>query len=236
MPMSPLTFTSTFADDTAVVSIHRNRSIASAQLQSHTRSLEDWLKKWRMSVNASKCTHVTFTLNRETCPAIRFLNELIPQNDHVKYLGIHLDRRLTWTPHIASKITQMKLKSIQLHWLIGQQSTLDLRYKVLLYKTVLKPIWTYGIQLWGTACASNIKKLQRRQSIILRSIIGAPWFIKNDNIHRVLNVPTVEEEIKTHCRRYVNKLYDHPNALARDLLNFEGHSRIKKKNTLDMIN
>jgi hypothetical protein len=28
-----------------------------------------------------------------------------------------------------------------------------------MYKTILKPIWTYGIQLWGTASTSNIEIL-----------------------------------------------------------------------------
>ncbi|MDR1498767.1 MAG: hypothetical protein LBS34_00575, partial [Rickettsiales bacterium] len=32
--------------------------------------------------------------------------------------------------------------------------------KLLLYKAVLKPIWTYGIQLWGPASNSNIEILQ----------------------------------------------------------------------------
>lgn len=235
MPTSSQTCMSTFADDTALVSIHKNRSVASDQLQSHIHILETWLDKWRMSVNANKCTHVTFSLRRDTCPPVIIFNSPITQTDHVRYLGIHLDRRLTWSHHIASKITQMKLKSNQLHWLIGQQSALELGYKVLLYKTAIKPIWTYGIQLWGTACASNVCKLQRRQSKILRTITGAPWFIRNDNIHRDLNIPTVQEEVKEYCQRYVSKLRDHPNTLARELLNFGGHSRLRKRNTLDLI-
>ena len=36
--------------------------------------------------------------------------------------------------------------------------------KITLYKTVIKPVWTYGIQLWGTANNSNIEILQRFQS------------------------------------------------------------------------
>jgi hypothetical protein len=31
--------------------------------------------------------------------------------------------------------------------------------KILLYKTILKPIWTYGIPLWGAASNSNIEIL-----------------------------------------------------------------------------
>ena len=233
MPTSALTHTSTFADDTAFVSMHANPSIASEQLQFHIGELEKWLDKWKIKVNATKCTHVTFTLRRENCPPVQINNIKIPEQSHVRYLGIHLDRRLTWTHHIEAKVTQIKLKSAQLYWLIGPRSALDLEYKVLLYKTVIKPIWLYGIQLWGTASSSNVEKLQRKQSALLRSITGAPWYIRNSNIHRDLNVPIIREEIKLSCLTYLSKLMDHPNPLARELLSFEGHRRLRRTETLD---
>jgi hypothetical protein len=34
------------------------------------------------------------------------------------------------------------------------------KQQILIYKTILKPIWTYGIQLWGTASTSNIEILE----------------------------------------------------------------------------
>jgi hypothetical protein len=64
-----------------------------------------------------------------------------------------------------------------MHWLLGRRSTLSTESKLLLYKAVLKPIWTYGIQLWGTASNSNIEMLQRLQSKDHRSILNAPWYI-----------------------------------------------------------
>jgi len=38
---------------------------------------------------------------------------------------------------------------------------------------------TYGIQLWGAAKSSNIKILQFFQSISLRLITNAPWYVSN---------------------------------------------------------
>jgi hypothetical protein len=67
----------------------------------------------------------------------------------VKYLDMHLDRRLTWAKHIKTKRKQLNLKAKQMNWLLGSRSTLSIESKLLLYKAVLKPIWTYGIQLWG---------------------------------------------------------------------------------------
>ena len=116
-------------------------------------------------------------------PPIKINNQIIPQNSHVKYLGIHLDRRLTWKSHIEATLTQMKLKAIQIQWLIGRNSVLSLDCKLLLYKSILKPICCYGIQLWGTASASNIEKIQRRQNKLLRIITAATWYVKNSNNH-----------------------------------------------------
>lgn len=234
MPTNPNTHTSTFADDTAFVSINQNPNIASEHLQCHIYELENWLNKWRIKVNPAKCVHVTFTLRRQNCPSISINNVSIPEHNHVKYLGIHLDRRLTWSNHIGSKITQIKLKSLQLYWLTGPNSSLELEYKLLLYKSMIKPIWSYGIQLWGTACATNIQKLQRRQSKLLRLIVGAPWYIRNENIHKDLNIPTVQQEIEKYTSKYLRKLHSHPNSLARELLLFEGHRRLRRTDTLDL--
>lgn len=119
-------------------------------------------------------------------------------------------------------------------WLINSKSTLSLENKVLVYNSIIKPIWSYGIQLWGTASASNIEKLQRRQSKILRTITGAPWYFKNSNLHKDLNIPKVVEEARKNSFNYVKKLIEHPNPLARNILSSDGHRRLKRKDTLDL--
>lgn len=90
----------------------------------------------------------------------------------------------------------MKLKAASLHWLLAPHSPVLLDYKVLIYNQVIKPIWTYGLQLYGNASSSNIEVLQRAQSKILRTITEAPWFISNDNIHKDLNVIKVKDEFE----------------------------------------
>jgi hypothetical protein len=99
--------------------------------------------------------------------------------NEVKYLGMHLDRRLTWAKHIKTKRKQLNQKLKQVHWLLGRRSTLSTKIKLLLYKAVLKPIWTYGIwnSAMGTASNSNIEILQRFQAKTLRSILNALLYI-----------------------------------------------------------
>jgi hypothetical protein len=82
-----------------------------------------------------------------------------------------------------NKRNQLNLIAKEMNWLFGRRSTLSIESKLLLYKAVLKPIWIYGIQLWGTASNSNNEILHRFQFKPLQSILNAPWYIHNHRIH-----------------------------------------------------
>jgi hypothetical protein len=98
-------------------------------------------------------SHVTFTTRRTTCPPVKINDVQLTQSDEIKYLGL---RRLTWHKNIFTKRKQLGLTLTKMHWLLGRKYKLSTTNKLPLYKTILKPIWTYGLQLWGTASASNI--------------------------------------------------------------------------------
>jgi hypothetical protein len=82
------------------------------------------------------------------------------------------------------------------------------------YKTILKPIWTYGIQLWGTSSTSNIEILERFQSKVLRMIVDAPWYVPITVIRRDLQIPTVKGKIRRYSSQYSTRLSAHPNDLV----------------------
>jgi len=119
----------------------------------------------------------------------------------------------TWLTHIKTKRRQLNLKLRGMYWLLGRRSKLSLENKLLLYKCVLKPIWTYGIQLWGCAKRSHTQIIQRLQSKILRSITNAPWYVSNSTIHNDLHIPFVATEISRLSFLYHQRLAGHHNAL-----------------------
>lgn len=234
-PTSRDTTIATFADDTTLIASHRDPRIASRILQTHLYKTQNWLRRWRIKANELKSVQVTFTTKKETCPPVTLNNRLIPQENSAKYLGIHLDRRLTWKTHIWNKRKQLAYKLSKLYWLIGRKSQLTLENKILIYKTVLKPVWSYGVQLWGTASVSNIEILERFQAKVLRMIVDAPWFVTNEIIRRDLRIPTVKEEVKNYSVKYSDRLRVHPNRLAKRLLAEQTDTRrLKRFKPLDL--
>jgi hypothetical protein len=51
-----------------------------------------------MKANKSKSIHVTFTRRRETCRQVHINNLQLPQEEDIKYLRVHFDRRLHAEP------------------------------------------------------------------------------------------------------------------------------------------
>jgi hypothetical protein len=61
--------------------------------------------------------------------------------------------------------------------IIAEQQTTNLQGN-------LETAWTYGIELWGLASPSNIAKIQRYQSKLLRLITNAPVRYKSNSSPR----------------------------------------------------
>lgn len=102
-------------------------------------------------MNGGKSTDVTFTPRRADYPTLILHDRTIPKKDGVKFLGVYLDRSLTWTQHIKVKRTQIALFSKKYAWLAGCKSRLN----ALQHKMVIKPVRTEGLQLWDAASRTN---------------------------------------------------------------------------------
>jgi hypothetical protein len=84
----------TFADDTAILASHEIPNTASQILQNDLHRIQEWLQKWRIKANGSKSVQITLANRMGNCSPVTFNDQLLPQQV-VRYLGIHLDRRLT---------------------------------------------------------------------------------------------------------------------------------------------
>jgi hypothetical protein len=103
----------------------------------------------------------------------------------------------------------------KLFWLLGRKPKL-LKQQHSHMQSKLKPVWTYGIQLWGTMSTSNI---ERFQSKALRVIVDAHWYVPNTAMQRDLKTLTVKEEISHYS------LSIHPNDLLVNLMAQQDNNR-----------
>jgi hypothetical protein len=78
LPTTENTLTGTFTDDTVILASHEDPMTATTRLQQHINLLEAWATKWKIKINETKSTQVTFTLRKNRCPPV-FFNMLIPR-------------------------------------------------------------------------------------------------------------------------------------------------------------
>jgi hypothetical protein len=100
-------------------------------------------------------------------------------------------------------------------------------HEIMRYKTIIIPIWTYGLELWGCASKSNISIIQRSQSKILR-MIDAPWYDSNAALHDHLGISYLQDSIHQKCNKHPTTLETHENPLLKTLLVREENRRHKR--------
>jgi hypothetical protein len=107
--------------------------------------------------------------------------------------------------------------------------------KLLIYKTIIIPIWKYGLELWGCASKSNILIIQRSQSKILRMKVDVPWYVSNATLHADLGILYVQDVIHQKCKNHHTRLEIHENPLLKTLLVREENRRLIRNWPIDLI-
>ena len=85
--------------------------------------------------------------------------------DTTRYLGVTLDKRLTWSPHNDQRIGMLGP-------LLSRKSDLSIRNGVLLYKQLIRPMMYYACPAWRSATRTHVGRLQVLQSKCLHLATG----------------------------------------------------------------
>ena len=124
-----------------------------------------------------------------------------------------------------------------LYRLVRHVSPLSLRLKLLTYKTLLRPLWSYGAVLFGSEKLSHFSKLQSFQSKFLRVITGAPFYVSNVTLHSDIQMPYVADYVKYLTERFYNRLQRHTNPLVNILhrRHFPRVRRLRRRWNRDLL-
>lgn len=218
-----------FADDTAYAASAPKYEDTVVMLQGGLDDIQEWAAADRTKTNAAKSENVVFTLRNYVYIPVFLNNCPIPHANKARYLGLIMDSKLKWKDHILKKREQIKMKHRQMLWLLGRRSKLKLENKILLYKSMIRPIWSYGCQLWACAAKSNIQLITTLQNVILRQMLNAPWYMRNSDILAELGIEDTDTYISRMYCNYEDRLLVHPNTEAISLLDWDEEVRRLKR-------
>lgn len=174
-----------YADDTAVYSSANRTKTVCKNLQNSLNRVECFYDKWKIRATALK------TQVAEVAPIGSSLTERRSNTDSVKYLGVTLDRKLSFREHITSARNKATRCMAALYPPIGRRSVLSTANKMRLYKAIIRPVMTYASPIWITAAHSDRKQLQVAQNKCLKLIHKLPRRLSTTELHELANITTV---------------------------------------------
>ena len=168
--------TSHFADDTCI--FHSSKKIKSleTELNFDLKLCSEWLKANRLSLNVDKSKFIFFHSNRKVidlnkCSIKLNGKKLIPA-DHVKYLGIYIDKNLKWDHHIKQLGIKLSRSNGILYKLkqFCPKDILNSLYYSIFYSHIL-----YACPIWSLTSKKNLTKITILQKKCIRIINSAPF-------------------------------------------------------------
>nr|CAD7434834.1 unnamed protein product [Timema monikensis] len=100
------------------------------------------------------------------------------------------------------------------------RSALSTRNGLTLYKQLLRPILDYACPAWGHLADTYMRRMQAFQSVCLRIIVGAPWYVRNETLHRDLDMPTIKDHFRKLAQSFYARLPGATNPLIQGLGNY----------------
>lgn len=195
-----------YADDLAIYTCSSSRKIIARRLEFGLQKLRNFYSKWKIKINDSKTETIMFSRRSKAAMPSRIVmnGEAIPWARSVKYLGLHLDSRLNWKRQLEN-IRQKGLSAISaLAPIFRRRSGLSSKNKLLLYKTMIRPLLTYGAPVWSSLSNSSYRKIGVIQNKCLRISVNAHPRISLNQLHfRSERMET----IKDFCHRQTFNFY-----------------------------
>lgn len=235
VPRTPYVELALYADDTALYYTSRKRARVCQVLQKAVTDLGEWALKWRIEMNPEKSAAVLFSRGKtradrasSSLPEITLFDRPIPWENKVKYLGVTLDSRLNFKSHIKTVRDKAAFYMSRLHPLMRSKSNLPLRCKITLFKTCIRPVFTYASPVFAH-CSHSLKPLQVLQNRFMRKAVGAPWYMRNVDLHSDFRLPTVKQYMKEASERFFINASSHPNPLIVQASLYDPTPDINKK-------
>ena len=200
--------------------------IISNKLNAAIKKVKKFFTKWKIRLNDKKTEAIIFTKRRPIIDSKIFVDNIeINWTNKVKYLGVTLDSKLNFTNHVNNVIDKSTGILVNLYPLISKKSKVNSKNKVLIYKTMVRPVLAYACSSWSSTCMTNYKKLQVSQNRFLRMAGNYNMYTPISQMHADLEINYIFDFIISKTRDF----FERPSVLKHDLLIDLNHVNIKYK-------
>lgn len=170
-------YTVGYADDIAILISGNCEPIMCDLMQTAIKIVEDWCKENSLKVNPTKSELVLFTRKRkiESLKLPTLFDLSLNLKENVKYLGITLDKKLSWSKHIEIKTKKACRAFWQCRAALGSSWGPSPKALLWLYEAAILPMLTYGSLVWWkrTSLETEKKRLNHIQRLACIAISGA---------------------------------------------------------------
>ena len=161
-----------FADDVAVYKVVTSVSDCHV-LQEDLSSIFCWTAAWQVRLNPGKCEALNITNKRAPIQFDYTINGgVIQWKPFVRYLGIYVNSKLTWSDHckkIASKAT--KLLNVLRRTMFG----CSILAKDVAYQSIVRPSMEYACAVWSPHTEKDCSLLDAIQNRAARWVLKSRW-------------------------------------------------------------
>ena len=164
-----------FADDTNLYYESRNLKEIEKTVNEELRKFSLWLNINRLALNVGKTNFVIFRANRPLNHNVTLImnRKALAQKDHIKYLGVLMDEHLKWSPQISA-VSKKISRGIGI--LAKLKNFLDAKLLSNIYYSLVYSHLSYGIQVWGSACPTELTKIKTLQNKAVRIMTGKQYY------------------------------------------------------------
>ena len=136
-----------YADDTAITSTSYRTDTITNRLQKAYHRLKTFYNKWKIKINDEKTQTILFTKRRPLSNRNIFN---FSWSTKIKYLGVYLDNKLTFTHHIDYTCNRALKTLCKMYPYFNRTSSLSISNKITLFKLCILPILLYVSPVWSS--------------------------------------------------------------------------------------
>jgi len=198
-----------FADDLVGSTVAKDLATVQAMLQTALDELSAWSDTWEMTLNTSKTKVMLFGSSSGTVN-LTLHGEAVEQVDCIKYLGVWLDKNLTFLQQAEYAVSKATKAAWKVNRLIEGRKGLTPKTGTVLYKCLIRPCWEFSIAAWANLPEKGIRLLEQVQARCLRTIMGTKSHAATDAIEVIANVMPVRLRIQQLCTLEYTRLKQKP--------------------------